>query len=265
MPSTKRGACKLCSEEKELRNSHVFPRSYTKYLKRGNGQLVKVLVDEKTKPSKSNSDAKERLLCHKCEQFLSKYYENYGTRLFKNKKTIEELPTAIIYNNFQYKKFYLYLISILWRASLSTLENYAMVNLPQSINDLLRKSITHQKIELNAGMRVDDFIKIGVLKIFDKTGKIPENTISKIFLNINIEVTKNYHDGILYYFMIDGHLVLYYLYPAKSVKDAKSMQIIGQLENGPSIIVPKIDFGEIKQIHESFAAVQRKFKEYGIL
>ena len=108
--------CKLCDSLDELQESHIIPRSIFKSLKRKSGQLAKVNGVSGTPLVKENSDLKEPLLCKNCEQFLSVSYEQYGTRLFKNPNGVTKKENHIEFANFEYEKYYLYLLSILWRA-----------------------------------------------------------------------------------------------------------------------------------------------------
>jgi hypothetical protein len=260
-----RGLCKLCLEEKSLVESHIFPRSYFKSLKHDGGQLINIVADEDTKPRKLNTDPKQHLLCKKCERFFSESYEEYGTRLFKKNDSVSENDKSVTYHNFDYRTFYLYLISILWRTSVSKLEQFAAVKLDEGFNELLRQSLWTRSVKINDAIGIDDFIKIVVLRMIDKSERIEQDAIDKLFIMINGENGPTPKDGLVFYFMIDGHLIIYYLRPVTNLQETRSTRIRGQLINSPSITIPKVDIREIKQIQKSLAWVRKKFEKYGPL
>lgn len=122
--------CALCQTEGPLNNSHVIPEF-----------LYRSLYDDKhrfhqisTTPEKANvflqKGLREPLLCERCEQRLS-VWERYmslvlnggvglGVRRVENRLHLSELD---------YRKLKLFQLSILWRASVSTLSVFGQVAL----------------------------------------------------------------------------------------------------------------------------------------
>lgn len=123
--------------------SHSIPRSYFKRLKKDSPQLM--IIQKGSKPKLENIDPKEPLLCFECEQFISNEYESYGTRLLRNPHNIRKNSDHIIVNSFNYKRFYLFLLSILWRASISKNVHYSSVNGVPELDDLMRHCIQKKK------------------------------------------------------------------------------------------------------------------------
>ena len=117
--------CKLCLLEKELKLSHSIPRAYIRKIKE-NGKLV--LVNENSRVTSGSFDPKEDMLCGDCEGFLTKNYEAYGIPLLRVRKNVLPHKEYITVRNINYKKYYLFLLSIFWRVSVSKLEFYDTVN-----------------------------------------------------------------------------------------------------------------------------------------
>lgn len=160
-----KGICKLCLKEGELQKSHIIPRSYFKRLKKDDGKIM--VVQEGKKSITGNFDPKEPMLCRDCEQFLSISYEHYGILVLRDHKNFRKNSDHIVIASFQYEKFYLYLISILWRASIAKHMYYDTVQGSENLDDLLRYCIAQKKLRINkvSGLRLDHFIKISVFKL----------------------------------------------------------------------------------------------------
>lgn len=75
---------------------------------------------ERHNPKVSQKGIKERLLCEDCEKFLNENYEKYANSALKNMKfePIEKDINKV--SGLDYKRFKLFLLSILWRAAVSS-------------------------------------------------------------------------------------------------------------------------------------------------
>lgn len=250
--------CKLCGSKKPLQLSHIIPKSYFRALKSGNGQLVSVTCDSDSVPKKSNTDPKEKLLCRECEQFLGEKYEQYGTRLFKSSRGIKDTKNYIELNGFKYTEYYLFLISILWRASLSSLKAFSNVALEQKLEDLLASCIRAKSLKLNTSLKLDHFIRISVLRVVDTKCGLDDNIISKVLMHFGVEAGGAPQDGLVYYFMIDGFFIGYYLAVGSDIHATRTLRIRGQLINSCEIKIPKIEVSELKQVYETFRVISIK-------
>jgi hypothetical protein len=134
--------CRLCLQDKILRNSHIIPEF-----------LFRPTYDEKHRTQEINlkppNDIKliqkgyrEKLLCDDCEQFLNSNYELYFNNIWYEKgfKPIKITKKKITLPGIDYSKFKLFLLSILWRASISTHEAFCMVNIGVH-EEILRKRL----------------------------------------------------------------------------------------------------------------------------
>lgn len=250
--------CKLCCGSDVLQKSHIIPRSYLKGLKNDSGQLISVTCDTTTMPKKVNSDPKENLLCESCERFLSDTYERYGTRLFKSSRGVKKERKYIEFNGFKYTEYYLFLISILWRASVSSLEEFSSVKLEKNIEDILSSCIRNKSIKLNTSFRLDHFVRISVLRVVDTQNGVGDDVIRNVLLHFGAEYGATPEDGMVYYFMISGFLICYFFYAGNDIHDVRTRRINGQLLNRPQIKIPKVELSSLKQVHNAFKFVYEK-------
>ena len=120
------GTCRLCLKEEKLCNSHILPEFFYLDIYEDHRSLIISKEGEKV----IQKGLREYLLCQQCETKLSKY-EKYA------KELIREIPNfsrdenlGLLYSkDIDYPKFKLFQLSILWRASISSLMAFAQVNL----------------------------------------------------------------------------------------------------------------------------------------
>lgn len=238
-----KGICKLCLEEKELQGSHSIPRSYFKRLKKNGPQLM--IIKKGSKPKLGNIDPKEPLLCSDCEQFISNEYESYGTRLLREPKNILKNSDHIIIESFNYKRFYLYLLSILWRASVSKSIHYSSVNGAPVIDDLMRYCIQIKEVRINklSHLKIDNFIRICVFRLIDSTNNIPDEVIKSVLSNFGFTKVEQVN-GFAWYFIAEGFAIFYVLSKGKDMHDARRMRLLSQLKSGSHQKIYKIDISK---------------------
>jgi hypothetical protein len=83
----------------------------------------------------------ERLLCHACERSLCRY-EKYAAEIMSGRRghCFRQQDNKIIIEGIDYAPFKLFLMSVLWRASVSTLEFFKLVSLGPR-EELLRQML----------------------------------------------------------------------------------------------------------------------------
>lgn len=153
----------------------------------------------------SNADIKENLFCKGCEKILDDNYEKYGTRILKNKNKIVRKSDNTIEFSYDFKRLYLYFLSILWRASIS--KRYTNINL-DSIEESLRKCIYLNTLSYKDKVDIDDLVQVNLIKLCDKTGKNSQEQLRKVFFDLNVEKDD---EGLAFYWVIDGFLIFYYV------------------------------------------------------
>lgn len=246
-----KGICKLCIGEKELLESHSIPRSYFKRLKKNDSQLV--IFQKGIRPKLENVDPKEPLLCLECEQFISQEYESYGIRLLRNHNNIRKNSDHIIINSFDYKRFYLFLLSILWRASISKNDHYSTVNGVPELDDLMRHCIKNKQVRINklSHLKVDNFIRICVFRLIDTTNNIPDHVIKSILSNFAFRKIDQI-DGVAWYFLVEGFAIFYVFSAGKDYHDVIRMRLKSQLTSGSHQKIFKIDIFQDPHFAEIF-------------
>lgn len=125
------GTCKLCLQKAELQNSHVISEFLYKPTYDDKGRAI----DANTSTNKvryAQKGLRERLLCSACETHLN-VVETYFANVWYGKTALpkslvghkgETLSVQVDYANFK-----LFHLSILWRASISSLPNFLRVDL----------------------------------------------------------------------------------------------------------------------------------------
>jgi len=131
--------CKLCEKSSSLRKSHIVPEFvYASLYDEKHRMHVLSLQEQKPRPFEQKG-LREKLLCGECESKLSNY-ERYASTAFDGKDTETPLEGVIVVKDVDYKQFKLFLLSVLWRASISTLEFFNEVSLG-SHEDKIRRMI----------------------------------------------------------------------------------------------------------------------------
>ncbi|MEI6333114.1 MAG: hypothetical protein WCS87_01015 [Methylococcaceae bacterium] len=128
--------CRLCTLDKELQNSHIIPEFLYKPLyddKHRAQRLSKIGEQQEYKKRKLlQKGLREKLLCFDCEQLLNDRYEKYFKQLWFDEKALPSkfgADTEIKLNGLNYGKFKLFHLSILFRASVSSLPEFEQVTL----------------------------------------------------------------------------------------------------------------------------------------
>lgn len=145
------GLCKLCLKQKELcKESHIIPRFLYKFLTGENNELV--YLDKNRAQSKYNSEYEGGILCPDCDSGLIGKLEYYASKFIHG-----ELPNAgkarqerkdgrdlLIRENdpsYDYRRFKLFLLSILWRSSISSRPFFQRLKLSPEVEEDLRQKI----------------------------------------------------------------------------------------------------------------------------
>lgn len=127
--------CKLCLQEKDLCNSHIIPEFFyeREELYDDKHRYLRLSLDPTQQDTPQQKGQREYLLCGSCEDLFNHQYERYGRRVLYDKRHRYSTmtPDAEILNDVDYGRFKLFQLSILWRASISSLPEFSDVNLGQ--------------------------------------------------------------------------------------------------------------------------------------
>lgn len=131
--------CALCLAEKELRKSHVIPEFMYESLYDDIHRFHVLSRDPNKLNSMQQKGLREPLLCGNCEQQFS-LYERYVSLLFRGGLNLEyeRHGELISIKNVDYKNLRLFQLSVLWRASVSTLPFFSQISLGQHQEHLRR-------------------------------------------------------------------------------------------------------------------------------
>jgi hypothetical protein len=203
--------CKLCKQEKILRDSHIIPEFMYQNLyctsQRRFYQLDINLDNEKDSSMRTHQKGlRESLFCDECEKLLSKY-ENYAAETIygKNKhnkvRIIEEIETpnqVLLYKciDFSYNEFKIFLLSILYRVIISS--SFYSPLLPDATVEKLRTAILSED-----PLNYDDFGCLMQAILYKKSQPMKG-------LILDPFVTGKEEPGILNIF-IDGFMYSFYL------------------------------------------------------
>src|SRR5580700_1257902 len=121
--------CRLCKSPGVLRRSHILPEFLYRplYDEKHRFFVVTAGIDGQRYAQRGFT---EELLCDRCEQQLSRY-EKYAAEVMSGrlKHHYRRRGSRITINDIDYARFKLFQQSILWRASVSSLEFFRLVAL----------------------------------------------------------------------------------------------------------------------------------------
>jgi hypothetical protein len=139
------GICKLCQRTGRIRKSHIIPEF-----------LYESIYDEKhrgiylaTEPNRilkyEQKGIRELLLCSDCEIYLSQY-EGYGKKILSDIQEENSSSKANFYllSNIEYSKFKLFLISVLWRAGISSIDFFSKIILSKNHEIRMREMLLNR-------------------------------------------------------------------------------------------------------------------------
>lgn len=143
------GHCKLCLNKKTLRRSHVIPNAIFKRLFRENQGKAIIFSDEESSWLEYSSDSWwEPLLCEECESLINRSYEQYALAALRNSLrsvVVQRVGEGIVFSSIDTVRIQLFIVSMMWRAAVSTLPVYSKVYLPPVWEKEIRDCLLKQK------------------------------------------------------------------------------------------------------------------------
>jgi hypothetical protein len=135
------GTCKLCEQQAVLKKSHIIPNAYFKKMKNKEGKLVSFDMELDTNVDLSQDSWYETLLCGECEGRFSVLETKWIGRLRHVNQAFMEGAKQVKLPEFEYDSFRRFLLSILWRASVSTQVPFRSVDLTATEGEQLRAAL----------------------------------------------------------------------------------------------------------------------------
>ncbi len=129
-----KGVCRFCGEEKELIKAHIIPRNF--YINYKQDKYRSVDLNTGKWEQKQCGVYDKNILCSDCDNGTFKKFDDEGYRIllqeYKN-HIIKKCNNSILYcfkeNDFNYLLLRNFFISIIWRASVSSIEDFKSVDL----------------------------------------------------------------------------------------------------------------------------------------
>jgi len=122
--------CHLCLQERELCESHIISEFFYRD-SYDDKHKMSILKEQDPRIYRSFKGEYEKLLCADCERFLNQTYENYFDNFWYRKRTLPAYyhHSVFIVKGMDWIKFRLLMLSILWRASISSRETFSKISL----------------------------------------------------------------------------------------------------------------------------------------
>jgi hypothetical protein len=123
--------CRLCLRERRLRLSHIIPEFLYRPLY-GHTHEIRSVHPNLTRVRFLKKGLREPLLCNDCEGVIGKYEAYFAGAWYGVDGLPPEIPAGvniIVMSGLNYFQFKLLHLSILWRASVSILQEFRAVDL----------------------------------------------------------------------------------------------------------------------------------------
>lgn len=171
--------CRLCLKEKKLIESHIIPKFMFAGMKDEKKAFYEVTYNLETAESKTRKVQKEdydsNILCEDCDnRILGSNLENYAkTTMYGSNIDPKIAPQCTnfknpidgseqsICKNIDYAKFKLFLLSLLWRASITSRPKFKEVNLGEKHEEKIRHMIYENEVpsELEYPIIITSFMR----------------------------------------------------------------------------------------------------------
>ena len=227
--------CKGCGENKKLIDAHIIPKSFYMDLRASDNHLDIIPSNPTDRKGRSfKGDYDTSILCAECDKVME-IYDDYGKKLLLDQSSDfkELIHEGKIYGweieEYDYLKLKLFLLSVLWRASITQRKFFKDVNLG-SIENHLKELIWQGK---------DDPINFSC--VLARFRPYDETSLEKMILDPdNKEI-----DGInCYRFYLGGYIVWIKVDAAITNDGIFKLQL---RENQSAVVVAR-DFGSSKEL-----------------
>ena len=174
------GKCALCLEEKTFAKSHIISKFHTRRLYKSKSGIVAFDKNGKRRPRQGGYW--EHLLCVECDNQLGKNSEDYAAKVLFHapQELVTETKDGAVYKGIEESRFREYLLTTLWRMSISRLDFFSDVDLGSEWNEIIRVGLFNRKSPERS-------IPVNIVRVFDNIGE-PFNAI------VNPRMRRNKND-----------------------------------------------------------------------
>lgn len=150
------GRCRLCDQDRDFVESHIFPRALVREISQGDQVLSKVSRASRSIPQRLPTGPYDRFLCEECELSFGTW-DSYGVDFIRRRNVNSATRRAtdghigVEVLDPDYANLKLFVLSILWRAAVSPLQRFGSVQLGPLANEL------RDRIKARDPGAVDDF------------------------------------------------------------------------------------------------------------
>lgn len=144
--------CRLCLKDKDIRLSHVIPDFLYKTTYDEKHRALEINFNHPKKINLLQKGYREKLLCNDCEQFLNTNFEIYFNDLWYEKESRPDniSNNHVVLTGIDYGKFKLFLLSILWRSSISSHKAFRLIEVGEH-----QEKLRNKLINLDAGLECE--------------------------------------------------------------------------------------------------------------
>ncbi len=142
----KYGKCGLCLNVKDLVDSHAMPESaFRLILKEGSGKMIQVTDLGATESGAPPDTGGQYIFCSCCERNLNQNYDQYGIGVLKGQNgTSSRLVDGVRFTDINTKRLRMFVLSTLWRISMSKHPFFQQVQLSQTLESELYQHVKNQ-------------------------------------------------------------------------------------------------------------------------
>jgi hypothetical protein len=186
--------CKLCHKEAELRESHIIPSFFFRYLKSSSG--TGHLRSQQTANKRVQDGYKEYWLCQSCEDQFNKFETLFSNNIFH--RLTKQNAYQFTYDQFLLK----FCASVSWRVLTYLKEKEGLSHLPEKIQEESEKFLNHLRLFLlgqkESPGKYEQHILLLDLVEDHSVPDMPTN-INRYFLrNIDIEMPSSKNECVVY-------------------------------------------------------------------
>lgn len=223
--------CRLCREDKPLKNSHIIPEFIYGPLYDEKHRFHVLSTLKSTKNAKLQKGIRERLLCGDCEEKLS-VYERYVSLIFSGAIATQATRNGklVTLERLEYNKFKLFSLSVLWRAGVSSLPFFAQVSLGPH-EEKLRKMMLNE----NAGEPGDYPFMMALVTHKDvvQTDLIVQPSWSRLEGHYSYRFV---FGGIAWLYLVSSHKTPNIIAQATLSRAGKTTVLVSEVSNMPFIV-----------------------------
>ena len=145
------GICRLClAKKKLLKKSHILPKFFlTRSINKNKKGFVVMSVDTSVVKNVPDNAYEANILCHNCDNVILSQFEDYASKFLygglgrKDRVTITPFQLYHEVKNINYHKLKLFVLSLLWKCSIS--KTFAEVNLSLEQEEEIRLILMENK------------------------------------------------------------------------------------------------------------------------